>query len=91
MESKSSKDLAGSAEVLGKPMGDLIIPEQHRESLPKSSKLLFQLGKAPSSTRQKSPVLLQTALEFDIEFTVPPATMLQCHIFIALISYYIHK
>jgi PAS domain S-box-containing protein len=75
------------AEVLGKPMGDLIIPEQHRESLAKEFKTFVSTGESSIINKTiEITGLNKNGLEFDIEFTVSPATILGSYIFIAFIK-----
>jgi PAS domain S-box-containing protein len=80
------------AEVLGKPMGHLIIPEQHRESLAKEFKTFVLTGESPIINKTiEITGLNKNGLEFDIEFTVSPATILGSYIFIAFIRHIISK
>lgn len=75
------------AEVLGKPMTDLIIPEQHRESLAKEFKTFVLTGESPIINKTiEITGLNKSGVEFDIEFTVSPATILGSYIFIAFIK-----
>lgn len=75
------------AEVLGKPMTDLIIPEQHRESLAKEFKTFVLTGKSPIINKTiQITGLNKNGLEFDIEFTASPARILGSYIFIAFIK-----
>ena len=75
------------AEVLGKSMGGLIIPELHRESLAKEFKTFILSGESPIINKTiEITGLNKNGLEFDIEFTVSPATILGRYIFIAFIK-----
>jgi PAS domain-containing protein len=68
-------------------MGDLIIPEQHRESLAKEFKTFVSTGESSIINKTiEITGLNKNGLEFDIEFTVSPATILGSYIFIAFIK-----
>lgn len=74
-------------EVLGKPMVDLIMPEQHRESITKGFRNFILTGESPIINKTiQITALNKNGEEFDIEFTVSPATFLGKYIFIAFIK-----
>lgn len=74
-------------EVLGKPMRDLIIPEQYRENHTKGFKNFLATAEGPIINKTiEITALNKKNEEFDIELTVSPATILGKYIFIAFIK-----
>ncbi len=74
-------------EVIGKPMWDLIIPEQHRESLTEGFQNFLVTGEGPIINKTiEITALNKKNVEFEIELTVSPATYLGRYIIIAFIK-----
>ncbi|MBP6182012.1 PAS domain S-box protein [Flavobacterium sp.] len=74
-------------EAIGKPMRDLIIPEQYRENHTKGFKNFLTTGEGPIINKTiEITALNKKNEEFDIELTVSPATILGKYIFIAFIK-----
>lgn len=75
------------AEVMGKPMRDLIIPKQHRENHTKGFQHFLATGEGPIINKSiEITALNKQNIEFEIELTVSPATILGRYIFIAFIK-----
>jgi PAS domain S-box-containing protein len=75
------------AEVSGKPMRDLIIPEQHRDSLTKGFQNFLLTGEGSIINETiESTALNKNKIEFEIELTMSTATILGKYIFIAFIK-----
>lgn len=75
------------AEALGQPMDQLIIPEEHRESITKGFQNFILTGESPIINKTiQITGLNKKGEEFYIEFTVSPATILGKYIFIAFIK-----
>jgi PAS domain S-box-containing protein len=75
------------AEVLSKPMGDLIIPETHRENLAQTfHNLLLTQEDATINKTIEITALNKNNTEFEIELTLSTATLLGKYIFIAFIK-----
>ncbi|MGO4817245.1 PAS domain S-box protein [Flavobacterium sp. W22_SRS_FP1] len=73
-------------EVLGKPMSALIIPEQHRERINKGFQDFILTGQSSMMHRIiEITALNKNGVEFEIEFTVSPAKMLEKYLFITFI------
>jgi PAS domain S-box-containing protein len=74
-------------EAMGKPMHSLIIPEQYRERHVKGFKNFLTTGEGPIINKTiEITALNKENIEFDIELTVSPATILGKYIFIAFIK-----
>ncbi|MFQ3173812.1 MAG: PAS domain S-box-containing protein [Flavobacteriales bacterium] len=74
-------------EVLGEPMGDLFIPEQHREGITKGFQSFILTGQSPIMHKTiEITALNKNGVEFDIEFTVSPAKIMGRYIFICFIK-----
>jgi PAS domain S-box-containing protein len=74
-------------EVLGEPIGDLFIPEQHRENITKVFDNFIATGQSPIMHKTiEITALKKNGVEFDIAFTVSPATIKGRYIFIAFIK-----
>lgn len=74
-------------EVLGKPMHSMIIPEQYKESHSKGFQNFLKTGEGPIINKTiEITALNKKNIEFDIELTVSPATILDKYIFIAFIK-----
>lgn len=74
-------------EVIGKPMRELIIPEQHRENHSKGFHNFLLTGNGPLINKTTEITALNKKnVEFDIELTVSPATILGKYIFIAFVK-----
>jgi PAS domain S-box-containing protein len=75
------------AEVIGKKMSDLIIPEQYKESHKKGFQNFLTTAEGPIINKTiEITALNKKNEEFDIELTVSPATILGKYIFIAFIK-----
>jgi PAS domain S-box-containing protein len=75
------------AEVLGEPMGDLIIPEQQREIISKGFQNFILTGQSPIMHKTiEITALNKNGVEFDIAFTVSPAAIKGRYIFITFIK-----
>lgn len=75
------------AEVIGKPMRDLIIPEQHKEAHVKGFQHFIDTKEGPIMNKTiEITALNKQQIEFDIELTVSHATVLGKYIFIAFIK-----
>jgi PAS domain S-box-containing protein len=73
-------------EVLGKPMAVLIIPEQHRERINKGLQSFILTGQSAIIHKTiEITALNKSGVEFEIEFTVSPAKMLDKYLFITFI------
>ncbi|WP_416852930.1 PAS domain S-box protein [Flavobacterium sp. XS2P12] len=74
-------------EVMGKPMHSLIIPEQYRERHAKGFENFLKTGEGPIINKTiEITAINKKNIEFDIELTVSPATILGKYIFIAFIK-----
>jgi PAS domain S-box-containing protein len=74
-------------EVLGESMVDLIIPEQHRESIVKGFQDFILTGQSPIMHKTiEISALNKNGMEFDIAFTVSPAKIRGRYIFITFIK-----
>ena len=74
-------------EVMGKPMHSLIIPEQYRERHAKGFENFLKTGEGPIINKTiEITAINKKNVEFDIELTVSPATILGKYIFIAFIK-----
>jgi PAS domain S-box-containing protein len=74
-------------EVIGKPMRDLIIPEQYKEKHTKGFQNFLATGNGPIINKSiEITALNKKNIEFEIELTVSPATILDKYIFIAFIK-----
>lgn len=74
-------------EVMGKPMRDLIIPVQHRENHTKGFQHFLATGEGPIINKTiEITALNKENIEFEVELTVSPATILGKYIFIAFIK-----
>ena len=74
-------------EVMGKPMRDLIIPQQHKENHIKGFENFLKTNEGPIINKTiEITALNKKNVEFDIELTVSPATILGKYIFIAFIK-----
>ena len=74
-------------EVMGKPMHTLIIPEKYRESHVKGFHNFLITGEGPIINKTiEITALNKKNVEFDVELTVSPATILGKYIFIAFIK-----
>ncbi|MFT5254654.1 MAG: PAS domain S-box-containing protein, partial [Flavobacteriales bacterium] len=74
-------------EVLGLPMVDLIIPEQDRENIAKGFQDFISTGQSPIMHKTAEVTALnKNGVEFDITFTVSPATIKGRYIFITFIK-----
>jgi PAS domain S-box-containing protein len=75
------------AEVLGKHMHELIIPVQHRENHIKGLQHFLATGEGPIINKTiEITALNKKNVEFEVELTVSPATVLGKYIFIAFIK-----
>lgn len=74
-------------EVLGKPINTLIVPEQYKERLKKGFEKFLVTGEAPIINKTiEITALNKKNIEFEIELTISPATILGKYIFIAFIK-----
>jgi PAS domain S-box-containing protein len=74
-------------DVLGKPMHNIIIPQQYREKHAKGFQNFLTTGEGPIINKTiEITALNKENIEFDIELTVSPATILGKYIFIAFIK-----
>lgn len=74
-------------EVIGKPMHSLIIPEKYRESHAKGIQNFLSTGEGPIINKTiEITALNKKNVEFYVELTVSPATILGKYIFIAFIK-----
>ena len=74
-------------EVMGKPMHTLIIPQQYREKHTKGFQNFLITGEGPIINKTiEITALNKENVEFDVELTVSPATILGKYIFIAFIK-----
>ncbi|MFV8341497.1 PAS domain S-box protein [Flavobacterium sp. XS2P39] len=74
-------------EVIGKPMHSLIIPEKYRESHAKGFQNFLTTGEGPIINKTiEITALNKKNVEFYVELTVSPATILGKYIFIAFIK-----
>ena len=73
-------------EVIEKPMLALIIPEQYRENLKKGLENFLAEGERTVFNTIEITALNKKNIEFEIELTVSPATILGKYIFIAFIK-----
>lgn len=74
-------------EVIGKPMHSLIIPEKYRESHAKGFQNFLITGEGPIINKTiEITALNKKNVEFYVELTVSPATILGKYIFIAFIK-----
>lgn len=74
-------------EVMGKPMHSLIIPEKYRESHVKGFHNFLITGEGPIINKTiEITALNKKNVEFDVELTVSPATILGKYIFIAFVK-----
>lgn len=74
-------------EAIGKPMRDLIIPEKYRDEHTKGFENFLATGNGPIINKTIEIIALNKKnIEFEIELTVSPATILGKYIFIAFIK-----
>jgi len=74
-------------EVMGKPMHSLIIPEKYRERHVKGFHNFLITGEGPIINKTiEITALNKKNVEFDVELTVSPATILGKYIFIAFVK-----
>src|SRR3970282_480253 len=74
-------------EVMGKPMHTLIIPEKYRERHVKGFHDFLITGEGPIINKTiEITALNKKNVEFDVELTVSPATILGKYIFIAFVK-----
>lgn len=74
-------------EAMGKPMRDLIIPEKYRDDHTKGFENFLATGNGPIINKTIEIIALNKKnIEFEIELTVSPATILGKYIFIAFIK-----
>lgn len=76
-----------SIEVLGKSIVELIMPEKYKENIAVGFKNFLKTGEATIINKtMEITALNKKNIEFDIELTVSPATVLGKYIFIAFIT-----